>query len=112
MKNLLIVVGIAVLLVIGGGLTAQLRSVGPDGSLIPFFLVQSDSPEASTLEAAPWQAEQLVIFIGFIVFNLIGIAATIALVMWFLHRGVKVAEATENTTAITSTGSTTAVEKS
>lgn len=113
MKNLLIIVGIAVLLILGGGLTAQLRSTGPDESLIPFFLVQSDSPEASTMEAAPWQAEQLILLVGFLLFNMIGIAVTIMVVMWFLHRGVKIAEATENSSALTAgKGSARAVEKS
>ncbi len=113
MKNLLIIVGIALLLVVGGALTAQLGSTGPNESLIPFFLVQSDSPEASTMDAAPWQAEQLVILVGFLLFNMIGIAVTIMAVMWFLHRGVRIAEATENTTAITSgKGSARAVQKS
>lgn len=112
MKKLAVVIGIALVLIIGGGLTAQLRSAGTAESLIPFFIVQSESPEASTLQAASWQAEQLVLFIGFIVFNLVGIAVTLAVVMWFLHRGVKIAEATESTSSITKAGNEKAVQKS
>ncbi len=87
MRRLAIVVGIVVVLLIGGGLTAQIL-VGGDSLIIQ----QSEIPDASVLAAAPWQSEQLVLFIGFILFNLIGIAATIAVVMWFLHRGVKQVE--------------------
>jgi hypothetical protein len=88
MKRLAIVVAAVLVLLIGGGLTAQIL-VGGGHSL---FLTQSTDPDASVLSAAGWQAEQLVLFIGFILFNLIGIGATIALVMWILHRGVKEVE--------------------
>ena len=88
MKRLAIVVGIVVVLLISGGLTAQIL-IGGDSLII----TQSETPDASVLAAAPWQSEQLVLFIGFILFNLIGMAATIAIVMWFLHRGVKQGEA-------------------
>jgi hypothetical protein len=36
-----------------------------------------------------WKAEQLFILVGFILFNLIGITVTIALVMWYFDRGVR-----------------------
>ncbi|MBZ0302969.1 MAG: hypothetical protein K8J31_24700 [Anaerolineae bacterium] len=98
MNRLAIVVGLVLLLLIGGGLTTQLMSGGSN----PLFIMQTTSPDASTLSAAPWQAEQLVIFIGFVLFNLIGMAVTIMIVMWFLHRGVKQAHATEN--AVTAGG--------
>jgi hypothetical protein len=91
-KRLAIVVGVVLVLLAGGGLTLQILS----GSGESLFLIQSGSPDASTLAAAPWQAEQLVMLIGFILFNLIGIAVTIAVVMWFLHRGVKQVQAQDN----------------
>lgn len=101
MKNLLIVGGVLVLLLIGGGLTAQLMSQGDASLLAPVLLQKTEIPDASTLAMAPWQAEQLVILVGFILFNLVGIAVTIAVIMWFLHRGVKSAEA-EETAVVTS----------
>ena len=91
MKRLAIVVGVVVILLVGGGLTAQLLIGG--NSLI---IQQSSIPDASVLAAAPWQSEQLVLFVGFILFNLIGMAATIAVVMWLLNWGVKKAEAEES----------------
>ena len=85
MKRLAIVAAAVVILLAGGGLTAQIL-IGGSRSL---FLTQSLDPDASVMAVASWQAEQLVLFIGFILFNLIGMGATIALVMWVLHRGVK-----------------------
>jgi len=99
LKSLLIVGGVLVVLLIGGGLTAQLISQGDSSLLSPVLLKQTDVPDGSTMAMSPWQAEQLVIFIGFVLFNLLGIAVTIAVIMWFLHRGVKIAEAEE--TAVT-----------
>lgn len=89
MKRLAIIAGVVILLLISGGLTMQLM-VG--GGPNPLFIEQVSSADASTLEAAPWQSEQLVLLVGFILFNLIGMGVTIAVVMWFLHRGVKQAE--------------------
>jgi hypothetical protein len=91
LNKLAVVAGVVILLLVGGGLTSQLI-IGGGRSL---FITQSAIPDASTLAAAPWQAEQLVLLIGFVLFNLVGMAATIALVMWFLHRGVKQSRATE-----------------
>ena len=100
MRKLAIFVGFVLLLLIGGGLTAQFAALRSGESLIPVLLVQSENPDASTLQMASWQGEQLFLLIGFILFNLIGIALTIAIVMWLLHRGVKVAEATENQSSL------------
>jgi hypothetical protein len=76
-------------LIIGGGLTSQILA-GGQGSL---FITQSNTPDASTLAAAPWQTEQLVLFVGFILFNLIGMGVTVMIVMWLLHWGLKRSEA-------------------
>ena len=59
------------------------------------FLIQTSDPEANPLRAEPWQAEQIFLLIGFILFNMIGIGATIAVVMWLLHRGVREVHAEE-----------------
>ena len=96
MRRLVFVAVTVVVLLVGGGLTSMIL-VGGGRSL---FIQQSDIPDASTLAAAPWQAEQLVLLVGFILFNLIGMAATIAIVLWLLHRGVKQVRA-EGGTAVT-----------
>lgn len=100
MNRMAFVVVVVLLLVVGGGLTSQMVRQSASETLVPAVLVQSENPEASTLLIAPWQGEQLFLFIGFILVNLIGIGVTIAAVMWFLHRGVKIAEATENANAL------------
>lgn len=93
MRRLATVVAVVMLLIIGGGLTAELIAGDSINSL---FIRQSSIPDASTMATAPWQAEQLLLFIGFILFNLIGMAVTIMIVMWFLHRGVAKAKAQES----------------
>ncbi len=85
MRKLVFVAVTVIVLLVGGGLTSMIL-VGGGRSL---FIQQTDIPDASTMAAAPWQAEQLVLLVGFLLFNLIGMAATIAIVLWLLHRGVK-----------------------
>lgn len=91
MRRLAIVVGVVIVLVIGGGLTSQIVSGGQNS----LFITQSSIPDASTLSVAPWQAEQLVLLVGFILFNLIGMGVTIMIVMWVLHWGLKRSQAEE-----------------
>lgn len=85
MRRLGIVFGILAILFVGGALSILLSDGG--SSLLPFLQQTADS-EASTLNAESWQAEQLFLLIGFILFNMVGIGVTIAAIMWFLHRNV------------------------
>lgn len=93
MRRLVFVAVVVVVLLVGGGLTSMII-VGGGRSL---FIQQTDIPDASTMLAAPWQAEQLVLLVGFILFNLVGMAATIAIVLWLLHRGVRQVSGTGST---------------
>jgi len=94
-NRLAIIFVVFVILVIGGGLTAQLTTNRDAADFFP-VLRQVGSPDGSTLAVVPWKAEQMLLLIGFVLFNLIGIAATIAIVMWLLHRFVKQAKESEN----------------
>lgn len=87
MKRLIIVFAVIIVLIIGGGLTSQL--VSSEGSIIPGLVRQTSNPDGSAMDMVPWKAEQLFLFVGFIVFNLVGIAATLAVIMWFLNWQVK-----------------------
>jgi hypothetical protein len=91
-KRLLIVVVVIVILIIGGGLTAQIASNG-NQLAIPGLIRQTNNPDASALDMAPWKAEQLFLFIGFIIFNLVGIAVTLMAIFWFLNRQIKTVKA-------------------
>ena len=88
MKRLLIVVVVIVILIIGGGLTAQIASNG-NQLAIPGVIRQTNNPDASALDMAPWKAEQLFLFVGFIIFNLVGIGVTLLAVFWFLNWQIK-----------------------
>jgi hypothetical protein len=87
MRRLLIFAGLMVLLIIGGGLTAELISSG-GGSPLP-VLTQTINPDASRTAIVPWKAEQFFLLVGFILFNLIGIAATIAIIVWLLDGAIR-----------------------
>ncbi len=87
MQRLIVIGGLLVLLVIGGGLTAQLIA-NQGGSLLP-VLTQTADPNASRTTFLPWKAEQFFLLIGFVLFNMIGIGLTIAAIVWFLDRGIK-----------------------
>jgi hypothetical protein len=86
-KRLGIIVVLLIVLLIGGGLTTQLISSGDSGPLP--VLRTTANPEASVSEMVPWKAEQLFLIIGFILFNLIGMAVTIALVVWLIDRAIR-----------------------
>ena len=111
MRNFGVLVVVIVLLLLGGGLTAQLAN----GDLTSFLPVirQTNVPEASFVDPAPWQAQQFILLVGFILFNMVGIGATIALIMWLLDRQVRISKATPKSGAITpasTTGTTKATE--
>lgn len=55
---------------------------------------QASSPDASVFEATPEQANLLVIWIGFVIFNIIGAGSTLALLFWLGNRAVARANAT------------------
>lgn len=106
MKRLLIVGVVIVILIIGGGLTAQIASNG-NQLAIPGLIRQTNNPDASALDMAPWKAEQLFLFVGFILFNLIGIAVTLMVIFWFLNYQVKSVAAKKSPTAIQTTAAAT-----
>lgn len=91
MKRLVILFAVVFILIIGGGLTSQL--IASNGSVLPGLIRQTNNPDASALDMAPWKAEQLFLFIGFIVFNLVGITVTLMAIFWFLNWQVKQAAA-------------------
>lgn len=77
-----------ILVIAGGGLTAQLLQDAP-------ILIQSEIPDASVFEATPQQANQFIFWVVFVIINVVVVAAVLALLMWNGHRGVRVAENTE-----------------
>ncbi len=89
MKRLALLSALVLLLLAGGGVTRLLLGGGLDG----FFIVQTTAPDSSVMTAAPWQTEQLMMMIGFLLVNLLGMGVTIGIVLWLLHRGVKRAAA-------------------
>ncbi len=87
MRRLGMLIALVLLLVIGGGLTSLLSS-SSSGTVLP-ILQQTDAIDASRTVMVPWKANQFILLVGFIVFNLVGIAVTIAIILWFVDRGVR-----------------------
>ncbi len=90
MRRLIILAVLILVLILGGLATSMLAQTG--GELLP-VLRTVGMPEGSTSVLQAWKAEQLFLLIGFILFNLVGIGVTLAIVIWFLDRGVKHSQA-------------------
>ena len=106
MKRLALLIVILAILGAGGTLTA-LTSGDWSATSIPGAKVQCADAACSTFLAEPWEAGQFILLVGFIVFNLIGIGATLALLFWFLNKQVANVKG-GTSTAATDTG---AIEK-
>ncbi len=87
MKRLVLLIVVIAILGAGGTLTA-LTSTDWSATSIPGAKVQCADPACSVFAAEPWEAGQLILLIGFIMFNLVGMGATIALLFWFLSKQI------------------------
>jgi hypothetical protein len=86
-RAFIVIVVILLILIVGGGLTAMLVA-NNGGGLLP-ILTTTNIPDASPTVVLPWKAEQFFLLVGFVLFNLIGMAATLALVFWLVDRGLR-----------------------
>ncbi|MFN8448493.1 MAG: hypothetical protein U0521_07855 [Anaerolineae bacterium] len=86
MRRFTFFVVLIILLLAGGGLTSLLIATG--GHVLP-ILQQVGAPDASPTTMLPWKANQFFILVAFVLFNLVGIAVTLAVVMWVMDRGLK-----------------------
>ncbi|MDZ4670070.1 MAG: hypothetical protein SH821_04295 [Phototrophicales bacterium] len=83
---------VILMILVGGGVLTAIESAGGFEQIMP-YLQQTSNPDASPAYATQWQTEQLVLFIGFVLVNLIGIGGTIGFVMWALDRQVRISRA-------------------
>lgn len=86
MRTFIVVVIVLLVLIIGGGLTATL--IATNNSVLP-VLTTTTVPDASPMVVVPWKAEQLFLLVGFLLFNLVGIAVTLAVIVWVFDRGLR-----------------------
>jgi hypothetical protein len=75
-----------IVLLAGGALTSLLVAGG--ASMIP-ILTQVGAPDASPTTMLPWKANQFFILLGFALFNLVGIAVTLAIIFMAVDWGLK-----------------------
>lgn len=86
---------VLVILLAGGGMLTAMLASGDSSTVVPGVKIQTENVEASVFEAEGWQLQQLVLLVGFLLFNMIGIGVTIAIIMWFASRGIKQARVME-----------------
>jgi Na+/melibiose symporter-like transporter len=79
-----------IVLLAGGAMTSLLIA---GGSQVLPILQQVSGPDASPTSVLPWKANQLFILIGFALFNLVGIAITLAVIFWAVDWGLKQSKA-------------------
>ena len=99
------------IMIAGGGLTAQLLTSEDSSAILP-VLQQTGLPDADPTIVLPWKAEQFFLLISFVLFNLVGIALTLALLVWLVDRGLKrgKAETSADTKQVTTSQTATAQE--
>ena len=81
MKRLGIVAGILIVLLAGGGITANLLSSD-------LTVRQTTNPSGDVLMATPDQAAAFIIVVGFIIVNVVAVGLILGLVFWLLNRQV------------------------
>lgn len=84
MKRVGILAFLMIVVIAGGVISSGMLSDPLSGLLI----VQSSEPNASPFVATPQQAMQIVFWGGFVIFNVLGLALTLALIFWFLNRSL------------------------
>ena len=100
MRRFTFFVVLILVLLAGGGLTSLLISSG--GQVLP-FLVQVNAPDADPTTMLAWKANQFFIFIAFVLFNLIGIAATLGILVWLIDWQLKRSKASANAAVVAAT---------
>jgi hypothetical protein len=83
-KRLGILVFLMVVVLAGGAISSGLLNDPLNGLLIK----QTSDPNASVFDATPQQALQLVLWIGFVLFNLIGAGVTLLFFFWLMNRAL------------------------
>ncbi|MCA9892982.1 MAG: hypothetical protein KC615_08355 [Anaerolineae bacterium] len=82
-RSLGILVFLVIIMLIGGVLTSGVFGGVPT-------IIQTDNPDASVFQATPEQANQIIIWVTFVVVNVLGAGLTLAFLFWFGNREVKV----------------------
>src|SRR5689334_6690373 len=92
-------------LLVGGGLTSLL--IASSGQVLP-FLTQVNAPDADPTTMLAWKANQFFIFIAFVLFNLVGIAATLGILIWLIDWQLKRSKADAGAAKVVTTTETVA----
>lgn len=83
MKRLGILAGIVIVLLAGGGITANLLTSD-------LTIQQTTNPSGNVLTATPDQATAFILIVGFIIMNVLGAGLTLGVGFWLLNRQVTI----------------------
>ena len=87
MRRLILIAAVVIVLLVSGGLTAQL--IAQNGNILP-ILIQTGNPDASVTQVLPWKAEQFFLLVAlFIVPGVLTTALALGGLMWFLDRSIR-----------------------
>ncbi len=95
MRRALVLIVIVLILIGSGFLTTQLASRASD-AVLPGMRVQTTNPAASALAITPDKGTLFFLFAGFVIFNLVGMGATITALFWFLNKQITKAKQAPN----------------
>jgi hypothetical protein len=86
LKRALFLIIVIAIMIAGGFLSATISRQGVGA--IPGMRIQTDNPEASTLQVTSVKGGQFFIFAAVALGSVVGMGATLALIFWFLNRQV------------------------
>lgn len=95
LRRALVLIVIVLILIGSGFLTVQLATRSADATL-PGMRVQTTNPAASTLALTSDKGTLFFLFAGFVIFNLVGMGATITILAWFLNKQITKAKTAPN----------------
>jgi type III secretory pathway component EscV len=95
LRRALVLIVIVLILIGSGFLTTQLASLSAD-AVPPGMRVQTANPAASALAITPDKGMYFLLFAGFVIFNLVGMGATIAAAIWFFNKQITKAKQAPN----------------
>jgi len=87
-KRIAILIVLLVIVAGGGFLTAAYQTGNVSATSLPGAKLQCADAACSVFVSEPWQSGQLLLLVGFILVNMIGIGVTLAIIFWALSRQV------------------------
>ena len=93
MRRALLIITIVIVLIAGGYISVAISKQG--AAALPGLRVQTENPEANPMTVTPEKGALFFIFTAIALGSLVGMGVTLAILFWFLNRGVARARLTD-----------------